>query len=312
MITSHSNVKRVSDEQVIEAYRAVGSVWKAADVLGICGQNIHRRLARLGVSTKMNRFSAEDDARLVREYEAHADRGELNKLASDMERTKYFIARQARRLGLTKRNRSRPYTSESLSQRVTLWHKTHKHPRGMLGKKHSEESRRRMCEVSLRITNTEEFKNKASDRMIARWHSMDPMARIQLQSLSGRTWKAGWRTIGGQKRYFRSRWEANYARYLEWLRSYGEILSWEHEPKTFWFNEIKRGVRSYLPDFLVIERNGKQAYHEVKGWMDAASATKIKRMAKYYPDVTLIVIDAPAYKSIDRKVRGLVPEWEVA
>src|SRR5687768_3513242 len=94
---------------------------------------------------------------------------------------------------------------------------------------------------------------------------------------------ASWRVIGGIRKYFRSRWEANYARYLEWLKTNGEIVSWTHEPKTFWFEKIKRGTRSYLPDFCVIEKNGKEVYYEVKGYMDSKSKTKIKRMAKYYP-----------------------------
>ena len=81
-------------------------------------------------------------------------------------------------------------------------------------------------------------------------------------------WKSGWRTIGGQRGYYRSRWEANYARYLEWLRVRGDIKYWSHEKDTFWFEKIKRGVRSYLPDFRVTEINGDVVYHEVKGWMD--------------------------------------------
>lgn len=123
-------------------------------------------------------------------------------------------------------------------------------------------------------------------------------------------WKSGWRVVGGKRRYFRSRWEANYARYLEWLRARGEIKSWEHEPRCFWFDAIKRGVRSYLPDFEVIENNDKVVYHEVKGWMDPKSKTKIKRMAKYYPDITLIVVGEKSYKSISSSVCKLIKDWE--
>ena len=89
--------------------------------------------------------------------------------------------------------------------------------------------------------------------------------------------KSGWREIGGIRKYYRSRWEANYARYLEFLKVNGEIEKWEHEPETFWFEGIKRGVMSYLPDFRVTEKNGDIVFHEVKGWMDARSITKIKR-----------------------------------
>jgi len=116
--------------------------------------------------------------------------------------------------------------------------------------------------------------------------------------------------VAGKRIYFRSRWEANYARYLEWLRKKDEIISWEHEPQTFWFLEIKRGMRSYLPDFKVIEKNGTEAFHEVKGWMDQASRTKLNRMAKYYPHIRVILIDSASYKSIAKLMSRIIPDWE--
>ena len=124
------------------------------------------------------------------------------------------------------------------------------------------------------------------------------------------TWKAGWRDIGGVRKYYRSKWEANYAHYLEWLKAHGEIKEWKHEPKTFWFEGIKRGTNSYLPDFWVLENSGVEAYHEVKGWMDDRSKTKIRRMAKYHPKVKLIVIDAKAYAAIKKSVQSIIQEWE--
>jgi predicted nuclease of restriction endonuclease-like RecB superfamily len=141
---------------------------------------------------------------------------------------------------------------------------------------------------------------------------MNKAEQIDFTSKSHRSWKAGWREIGGQRIYCRSRWEANYARYLEWLRARGEIKKWEHEPITFWFDAIKRGTRSYLPDFRVTENGGAVIFHEVKGWMDAASKTKIKRMAKYHPSVKLIVIDSKCYKAIAKQIGRTIPGWEEA
>ena len=110
--------------------------------------------------------------------------------------------------------------------------------------------------------------------------------------------------------FFRSSWEANYARYLNWLLSIDEIQSWDYEPDTFEFHEIKRGTRFYTPDFKVTENNGQVIYHEVKGWMDPKSKTKLKRMAKYYPDVKLILIDKDAYYALARDVSSFIPNWE--
>ena len=135
-------------------------------------------------------------------------------------------------------------------------------------------------------------------------------AQIEFTARSHRSWKAGWRTIGGQRIYARSRWEANYARYLEWLRDLGEIAKWEHEPQVFWFLKIKRGTRSYLPDFRITENDASVAYHEVKGWMDPKSKTKIRRMERYYPDVKLIVVTSKNYKALEKIVSRMIVGWE--
>jgi hypothetical protein len=121
--------------------------------------------------------------------------------------------------------------------------------------------------------------------------------------------KRGWAEVGGQRVFFRSSWEENYAHYLEWLKQQGEIQEWQHEPDTFWFDKVKRGTRSYLPDFKVINKSGETEYHEVKGWMDAKSKTKIKRMAKYHPTVKLVIIDSKRYKALEKTVMGIVPNW---
>lgn len=126
------------------------------------------------------------------------------------------------------------------------------------------------------------------------------------------SWKAAWRTIGGKRAFFRSRWEANYARYLEWLKSLGKIKEWEHEPETFWFDKIKRGSVSYLPDFRVTNPDDSVEYHEVKGWMDSRSKTKIRRMAKYHPGVKLIVIQQKEYRAIEQAVGLVIAGWEIS
>jgi hypothetical protein len=125
--------------------------------------------------------------------------------------------------------------------------------------------------------------------------------------LGKRTSNGGTRADLG--RYFRSSWEANYARYLNWLIKVGEIVSWTYEPDTFEF-PVKRGNRFYVPDFKLVNRNGSIEYHEVKGWMDPQSATKLKRMAKYYPAVKIVLIDKEQYTAIARQVSRMIPNWE--
>ena len=121
---------------------------------------------------------------------------------------------------------------------------------------------------------------------------------------------AGHYDINGCRHYFRSTWEANYALYLDFLRKRGDIFTWEYEPDTFWFENIRRGVRSYLPDFMIMNTDGSHEYHEVKGYMDAQSRTKIKRMAKYYPTVKLIIIDSKQYQDLKNKLGKLLKFYE--
>ena len=82
-------------------------------------------------------------------------------------------------------------------------------------------------------------------------------------------YKQEWKDVGERRIFARSKWEHYYAIYLDSLRKQGQILDWEHETKEFWFDKIKRGVRSYKPDFLVLHKNGEEEWIEVKGYMDA-------------------------------------------
>jgi len=101
-------------------------------------------------------------------------------------------------------------------------------------------------------------------------------------------------------RYFRSSWEANYARYLNFIKE-----PWKYEGKE-WEFPVKRGTRFYKCDFYLPTRN---EYHEVKGYMDKQSKTKLNRMKKYYPEVKIVLIGADEYKEI-AKFKNLVSGWE--
>lgn len=145
----------------------------------------------------------------------------------------------------------------------------------------------------------------------------EELTSAQVRSLIGKTgekraqrWMAGWREIGTKRNYYRSKWEANYGHYLEFLRVQGKIRNWEHEPKTFWFEAIRRGVRSYLPDFRVERNDGTVYYVEVKGYMDSKSKTKLKRMKKYHPEIELELVDEKRYRSLAKTAKAIVPGWD--
>lgn len=120
--------------------------------------------------------------------------------------------------------------------------------------------------------------------------------------------KQFWAIIGTKEKiYFRSSWEYYYAIFLEKLRQEGKITDWLHEPKCFWFEDIKRGVRSYLPDFCVFHLNGTEEWSEVKGYYDSKSQTKMKRMAKYYPNVKIRLVGADWFKQNLKACKALEP-----
>lgn len=114
--------------------------------------------------------------------------------------------------------------------------------------------------------------------------------------------KRGYYNINGKEIFFRSKMEANYALYLNFLVKQKQYLKWEYEPDVFIFEKIKFGTRSYRPDFKIMNNDNSYEYHEVKGWMTAKSETQIKRMTKYYPEIKLVIIDHPTYRDIRRKI----------
>lgn len=108
----------------------------------------------------------------------------------------------------------------------------------------------------------------------------------------------GWYNINGKVIFLRSKWEANYAVYLDYLISRGQVVSWEYEVKRFIFEKIQFGTRSYEPDFKVTFPDGHYEWHEIKGWMTRKSKTQLKRMAKYFPDEIIFLVEKPQYTAV--------------
>jgi hypothetical protein len=197
---------------------------------------------------------------------------------------------------------------EKMSLKKKKWYTENPHPKGMLGKNHIDEVKK-IIGIKSKLTYQNLSQERKDEKVMKMLKTRAENGTTSPPRL-GASWKGGWREIGGYKKYYRSRWEANYARFLQWLKDTGKIKDWKHEPKTFWFDGIKRGCVSYLPDFWVEEIDGSDSFHEVKGWMDDRSKTKIKRMAKYYPEVKLVVVASKEYKTIETNFSSLIEGWE--
>jgi len=185
----------------------------------------------------------------------------------------------------------------------------------MKGKKHSAETLKRLSDASQ--LNWITFKTFGIG-------SMSPDNRLK-RSNRARLWQATKpassnysRAKGGHRPdlggiYFRSSWEANYARYLNLLIKFGVVESWSFEPQTFWFDGIARGVVSYRPDFMVkYKGDDTPEWVEIKGWIVAKDRTKWKRMKKYHPHIKLVIVGAKQYYAIQQKWASAIPSWETA
>lgn len=251
----------------------------------------------------------------------------LREVADYLGREKTNICRLAKELGLdrTKRKSENPKTyrdengvphyvgwvrktteeiAETRSAIMKRWHGENEHPKGMLGKHHSNEYRK---ELARRIK--ENWANMTPEKLENRFlkqraskvknGTLNPM--INSSNPYSRT-KSGKRADLNNT-FFRSSWEANMARYYNYIG-----VKWQFEPKTFVFNTIKRGSVSYTPDFYLPE---KDRWVEVKGWMDEKSKTKLKRFEKYYPEeyAKLELITGKEYKEFEKFGR-LINGWE--
>lgn len=117
---------------------------------------------------------------------------------------------------------------------------------------------------------------------------------------------AGWQEIGGRRIYFRSMWEVHVALLFQFFKDTQQILDWEYEPKTFWFDGIKRGQCSYKPDFRLTRIDLSTYWVEVKGYMCASSLTKLRRFKRYFPDEEMHLIE----KEWIRKHQNIIPSLE--
>ena len=230
-----------------------------------------------------------------------------------------------RNIGLSKRGENHPnygkHRSEEIKQKIGLaqtGEKNHNY-----GKHHSEETKRKISESrkgeknslygkhiskevreKLSIAHNGKCLSEEHKKAMRKPHPTMVGKMPKCMENAGR-WgniERGYFDINGKEIFFRSKWEANYALYLDFLIKQKQILKWEYEADTFIFEKIKFGTRSYRPDFKVYNNEKDFSYHEVKGYMDAKSKTKIKRMAKYYPNIKLIIIDKDVYKDIKNKI----------
>jgi hypothetical protein len=109
--------------------------------------------------------------------------------------------------------------------------------------------------------------------------------------------KAGIRKDISGKIYFYSRWEANFARLLNYLK-----IKWEYEPKTF-----DLGSQNYTPDFYLPKFD---TYVEIKNFMWKYSKIRDEKFRKLYPNIKLQLILKEDYLKLENEYSHLIKNWE--
>lgn len=266
-------------EEIWLKYSEVNSLHRTAEFFGLKRDKVRKLLIDGGFKLDSDKWSPKEDLELMNYYDDSFT--SLDHISSSLKRTKRSVSLRAEKLGVLEPKHARTKTNQLKS-----------------------EQHRQSLILSTNIPEAEsppppKIKHKKTA-------PRNPSAHYYQK------YKGGWAEISGKRRFFRSKWEINYAHYLESLKSKGEILDWEFEPETFFFEGVRQGHTSYLPDFKVTYPDGTHAWHEVKGWMDPGSKTKLARMAKYFPEEKIYVVDSEVYKTIERNLSHTIPGWVVS
>lgn len=109
--------------------------------------------------------------------------------------------------------------------------------------------------------------------------------------------KAGIRKDISETIYFHSRWEANYARVLNYLG-----VKWEYEPKTF---DLE--TQNYTPDFYLPNTD---EYIEVKNFLWKYSKIRHDKFRKLHPKIKLTLLMKEDYLKLQNRYGKLIGSWE--
>ena len=217
-----------------------------------------------------------------------------------------------------------------MSKKVKEHIKKNGHPKGFLGHKHTIKSREKM---SKKVKNAWKDPNSKMNTIEFR-EKRAKISSNRIITLMKNGWNPYSNARGGKREdigiYVRSKTEANYIRYLNFMK-----IKWEYEPKIFYFEGIKRGTLSYTPDIYLPEED---KWIEIKGWFTKRAKVSLKRFKRQYPiefQKLIIVIYNPwgrtksdakameyleeigigmdrieSYKEIKDKLSKLISNWE--
>lgn len=115
--------RRAETDEIVQAYQQAGSIWKAAKRLGMAGQSVHERLARIGYPLSSSKWTEEEYAEL---RTLVLERITLSEVARRLGRTYAAVAVKVSRLDLprdyapraTKPPRGKGYDKATTAKRL--------------------------------------------------------------------------------------------------------------------------------------------------------------------------------------------------
>jgi hypothetical protein len=167
-----------------------------------------------------------------------------------------------------------------------------------------DKSTKRTCQEKYGVDHwmkTDEAKKQFSERLTGRTYSKETIEKMSIAQCN--RVRKGKETLfsngNGRYRedldcYFRSNWEANFARICN-----HEKRKWEYEPKTFRLSSGK----GYTPDFLV-----EGTYYEIKGKWWPGAKEKFNAFKDEY-SCKIELIDSIIYQELRQKYKSII-QWE--
>lgn len=115
-----------------------------------------------------------------------------------------------------------------------------------------------------------------------------------------------------------SNYEYDYALFLDYLYSSGDIAGWIRNTTQFYFSEPvpispknkERTVKSHRPDFIIFNKDGTYEIHEVKGWMNMKATKVDEQFRKDYPDLTYKIIGRDEILALQAEFKDKLWGWE--
>lgn len=168
-----------------------------------------------------------------------------------------------------------------------------------LKKIHTDENHKKVSLALKGKPKSEEHKKKLSQTMIDKGIAKgknNPM--YGKHPITTKGFKSGKR-IDLNNQYFRSTWEANFARIIQYNNK-----QYEYEKHVFPV-KIDGNDCTYLPDFKI-----DNIFYEIKGyWYDDAKI-KTEAFMQQYPEIKLVIVDSEKYYKLRNKYKKLIDNWE--